>query len=177
MARAPVLALMALVLAGTVSPALARTPAATDQYSLDWMRMRLAADREKDKTAPREDPVELTCRAYGTGQTPLENWKPLTDFIRNESAKASHRDAATTAFIDRFKLETERKTDYRVTQKHKKEIYIDLLKVMYSDDEAGVNFCYRLYSGWFQGLRIDWSPTENKNKRKKAAQDIYNKLK
>ena len=168
-------ALAATALLGTAAPAFARAPAASDQASLEWILQKLKKDREAEKVAKpvSSDPLQ----AYEKGEAPIEEWKSLTDRIRNKRLTFAERERATSAILARFKAEEEaRKLDPKAVETEKKRICSECLDLMVQDDENSRNHIRRLTQQLLPNIGVNWSVGDSPAKRQKAFRELQKKL-
>lgn len=165
----------AAVLAAAAGHAAARAPRAEDHPSVDALLLRLQKEREQDgKTPAAQDAFEQ----YAKGLSALDAYKPLTECISDPRREATHRERATTALIDRFKLEGTRradpKFDVKTLDKVRNLILRDVIDLMLKDEPFGRNQVHRL-TGVAGGLLeppFPWKPDDQPRRRKQAYDEI-----
>ena len=97
--KLPVAAFLASwALAAGAPPAAARAPSSTEEGCLDFIVQKLKDDREED-LHPRVPIEDLKINAYQTGESALDDWRPVAEIILDKEKKApqARRDRATSA--------------------------------------------------------------------------------
>ena len=167
--------LLAALAAGT-RPAEARAPTASEEGCLDFIAQKLKDDHEED-LHPRIPIEEVKIVAYQKGESALDEWRPVAEIILDKEKKApqARRDRATSALIDRMRLEEQRGTDFNVVRKVKNDVCNYLLKLILADDLVSRSYIYRLTEA-FLPQKADWKPDDGKGAREKVYQALYKLL-
>lgn len=168
----------AAALAAVAADAGGRAPRAEDHPSADSLLARLQREREQDQKTPvAQDQFAL----YAAGTTPLEEYRPLTDCLQNSKRETRDRERATSAILDRFKKEAERraadpKYDVKAFGKIRSALLGEVLDLMVKDDPYGRQQVHRLTTALLDPPPVLWSWNDPPRKRQLAYNEIKKRI-
>jgi hypothetical protein len=149
------------------APAGARAPSTADAESLDWILLRLAEDRDHEKSKSGDQDAMT---AWQNGQGPLSDWEIYVKVILDMTpGRGPAREAAVTAVVARFKVEDGRiALDKDVLAGEKKKVARATLDMMLRNDTVSRMAVYRIQINLLPPERVQWKPAESATQRKHA---------
>jgi hypothetical protein len=140
---------------------------------MDSLLRRLQREREEDRSAPvAQDPIDL----YATGFSALDGWKEIAAIVRDGKRREGDRERATSALLQRFKMEETRSTEMGKVNAQRRAMLLLMTDLITDDDPMGRRCVHRLTqpppSGLLKDGLVVWSPTDSAKKRSDAAKAI-----
>ncbi|HEU4394827.1 MAG TPA: hypothetical protein VFS92_04615 [Planctomycetota bacterium] len=168
----------AAVLAAAAGHAAARAPRAEDHPSVDALLLRLQKEREQDQKTPTSQDAYAQ---YATGASALDAFKPLTDCIGDPRREQTHRERATTAIVDRFRVEFGKRAvdpryDHKALEKARNGILDAVKDLMLKEEVFGRNQLHRLTSTLLEPSPLQWSPNDSPRKRQQAYAELKKRI-